>query len=98
MLILRDLSTGNELSLPVNAEQLVVVPDCEIIDLQSDNDAVVEMDRAVDSPVLYPSSSLILSDSVHQFGKYRITCLAILQQHQLHVSMSMSSIFQLGKF
>ena len=40
MLILRDFSTGKELSHPVNVEQLVVVPDRDIIDLQSDNDAV----------------------------------------------------------
>ena len=64
MLILRDLSTGKELSHPVNVEQLVAVPDRDIIDLQSDNDAVVEMDKAMDSPVLYPSSSLIPSDLV----------------------------------
>ena len=73
MLILRDLSTGKELSHPVNVEQLVVVPDRDIIDLQSDNDAVVEMDKAMDSPVLYPSSLPIPSDSVqvaYQFGKY----------------------------
>ena len=70
MLILRDLSTGKELSHPVN---VVVVPDRDIIDLQSDNDAVVEMDKAMDFPVLYPSSSLIPSDLVqvaYQFGKY----------------------------
>ena len=73
MLILRDLSTSKELSHPVNVEQLVVVTDRDIIDLQSDNDAVVEMDKAVDSPVLYRSSSLIPSDLVqvaYQFGKY----------------------------
>ena len=61
------------MSHPVNVEQLVVVPDRDIIDLQSDNDAVVEMDKAMDSPVLYPSSPLIRSDLVqviHQFGIY----------------------------
>ena len=58
MLILRDLSTGKALSHPVNVEQFVVVPDRDIIDLRSD-DAVVEMDKAMDCPVLYPSSSLI---------------------------------------
>ena len=73
MLILRDLSTGKELSHPVNVEQLVVVPDRDIIDLQSDNDAASEMDKAMNSPVSYPSSSLIPSDLVkvaYQFGKY----------------------------
>ena len=73
MLILRDLSTGKELSHPLNVEQLVVAHDRDIIDLQSDNNAVVEMDNAIDFPVLYPSSSLILSDLVqvaYQFGKY----------------------------
>ena len=64
MLILRDLSTGKNLSYPVNVGQLVVVSDRDIIDLQSDNDAVEEMDKAMDSPVLYPYSSLIPSDSV----------------------------------
>ena len=59
MLNLRDLSTDKEMSHPVNVEQLVVVPDRDIIDLQSDNDAVVEMDKAMNSPVLYPFPSLI---------------------------------------
>ena len=58
----RDLSTGKNLSHPVNVEQLLVVPDRDITDLHSDNDAVVEMDKAMNSPVLYPSSSLIPSD------------------------------------
>ena len=40
LLILRHLSTGKELSHPVNVKQLVVVPDRDIIDVQSDNDAV----------------------------------------------------------
>ena len=44
MLILCDLSTSKELSRPVNVEQLVVVPDCDIIDLQSDNDTAVKID------------------------------------------------------
>ena len=43
MLILLDLSTGKELSHPVNVEQLVAVPDRDIIDLQSDSDAVVDL-------------------------------------------------------
>ena len=33
MLILRDLPTGKELSHPVNVEQVVIVPDSDIIDL-----------------------------------------------------------------
>ena len=68
-----DLATGKELSHPVNVEQLAIVLDRHIIDLQSDNDAVAEMDPTMDSPVLYPSSSLIPSDLVqvsYQFGKY----------------------------
>ena len=48
MLILRDLSTGKDLSHPVNVEQLVVVPNREIMDLQSDNCAVVEINKALD--------------------------------------------------
>ena len=55
MLILRDLPTGKELSHPVNIEQLVVVPDRDIIDLRSDNAAVVEMDKADNGlPCLVP--------------------------------------------
>ena len=70
MLILRDLSTGKDLSHPVNVEQLVVLPDRDIIDLQFDNDAAVEMDKTMDFPVLYPSSSLIPVQVAYQFGKY----------------------------
>ena len=94
MLILRDLSTGKELSHPVNVEQLVVVPDRDIIDLQSDNDAVVEMDKAMDSPVLYPSSSLIPSDLVqvaYQFGKY----LCNLPWHTATASVACKHVYEL---
>ena len=95
-----DRATGKELSHPVNVEQLVVVLDRHIIDLQSDNNAVVEMDPTMDSPVLYPSSSLIPSDLVqvsYQFENICTTCLATLQQHQLYVSTFMISIRQLEK-
>ena len=79
--ILRDLSTCKELSHPVDVEQLVVVPDHDIIDLQSDNHAVVKMDKAMDSPVLYQSSLLTRSDLVqvaYQLQNICMTCLATI--------------------
>ena len=68
-------------------------PNRDIIDLRSDNDAVVEMDKAVDSPVLYSSSSLISSDLVqvaYQFGKY----LYNLPCHTATASIACKHVFE----
>ena len=76
------------------------MPDRDIIDLQSDNDAAVEIDKTMDSlscTLLHRLFHMIWCKSHVRLENICITCFPTLQQHQLPVSMSKNSICQLEK-
>ena len=71
LLTLRHVATNNDLPHPINGEKVIVVPEPDTDDLQVPNDAIVDIDRDSDPPVVHtfrPQSDF--TQVAFEFGKY----------------------------